>query len=67
VADAAQHLGLGTEFLRRLIEIARDEKFMSIVAHILHDNSGMRGLANRFGFVVKPSADPAQITAVLSL
>jgi len=67
VADAAQHLGLGTELLQRLIEIARDQKFTSIVAHILPDNSGMRGLATHFGFVVKESADPAQITAVLSL
>jgi acetyltransferase len=67
VADAAQHLGLGTELLRRLIEIARAEKFTSLVAHTLPDNSGMRGLANRFGFVVKPSPDPVQITAVLSL
>lgn len=67
VADAAQHLGLGTELLQRLIEIARAERFTSIVAYILTDNSGMRGLANRFGFVVKESADPAQITAVLTL
>ncbi|HEV3481840.1 MAG TPA: bifunctional acetate--CoA ligase family protein/GNAT family N-acetyltransferase [Candidatus Acidoferrales bacterium] len=67
VADAAQHLGLGTELLRRLIEIARDQKFTSIVANTLPDNAGMRGLATHFGFVVKESADPAQITAVLSL
>jgi acetyltransferase len=67
VADAAQHLGLGTELLRRLIEIARDQKFTSMVANTLPDNAGMRGLASHFGFVVKPGADPAQITAVLSL
>jgi acetyltransferase len=67
VADGAQHLGLGTELLRRLVEIAREEKFESIVAHTLPDNAGMRGLANRFGFVVERSADPAEITAVLRL
>jgi acetyltransferase len=67
VTDGAQHLGLGTELLRRLIEIARDEKFKSIVAHILAENAGMRGLANCFGFVVERSADPAEISAVLKL
>jgi acetyltransferase len=67
VTDGAQHLGLGTELLRRLIEIARDEKFRSIDAHILAENVGMRGLANRFGFVVERSEDPAEISAVLTL
>jgi acetyltransferase len=67
VADGAQQLGLGTELLRRLIEIARDEKFESIVAHVLPENAGMQRLANRFGFVVEPSADSAEITAVLKL
>ncbi|MBZ5696047.1 MAG: bifunctional acetate--CoA ligase family protein/GNAT family N-acetyltransferase [Acidobacteriia bacterium] len=67
VADRVQHRGLGTELVRRLIDVARDEKFESIVAHILPDNAGMRGLANRFGFVVQTSADPEEITAVLRL
>jgi acetyltransferase len=67
VADRVQHRGLGTELVRRLIDVARDEKFESIVAHILPDNAGMRGLANRFGFVVQASADPEEITAVLRL
>ncbi|HXQ26056.1 MAG TPA: bifunctional acetate--CoA ligase family protein/GNAT family N-acetyltransferase [Candidatus Acidoferrales bacterium] len=67
VADRVQSRGLGTELVRLLIEVARDEKFESIVAHILPGNAGMRGLANRFGFVVQPSTDPEEITAVLSL
>jgi len=67
VTDRVQRHGLGTELVRHLIEVARDEKFDSIVAHILPDNAGMRGLANRFGFVVQPTTDPAEITAVLDL
>ena len=67
VADAAQRLGLGTELLRRLIEIGRDEKFTSIIAHTLPDNAAMRGLAKRFGFIVKQNTDPGEITAILSL
>ena len=67
VADGAQRLGLGAELLGRLIQFAREEKFKSIVAHILPDNAGMRGLAGRFGFIVGQSADPAEITATLTL
>ncbi len=67
VTDGAQRLGVGTELLRRLIEIARNEQFQSIIAHILPDNAGMRGLAKRFGFMVEESADPAEITAILRL
>jgi len=67
VADSAQRSGLGTGLLGRLIEIAREEKFESIVAHILPDNAGMRGLASRFGFIVGRSSDPSEITATLAL
>jgi len=67
VVDGAQSLGLGSELLRRLIEIARDEKFESVAAHILPENAGMRTLAQRFGFIVEPNADPTEITAILKL
>lgn len=67
VADGAQRLGLGTELLGRLIKIARAESFKSIIAHILPDNAGMRGLAARFGFIVGPSVDATEIAATLTL
>ena len=67
VADKAQRLGLGKELLRRLIDIAGDEKFQSITARVLPDNAGMRDLAQRFGFVVVDSADPAEINTILKL
>ena len=67
IADRFQNAGLGTELLRKLIEVARVEKINRIVAHILPENAGMRGLAKRFGFETQNSTDPGTLTAVLTL
>ncbi len=67
VSDPYQRRGLGTELLRRLIEVARDEKLQEIVAHILLENLAMRALADRFGFKLRDSNDPRMVVAVLSL
>jgi acetyltransferase len=67
VSDLQQRQGLGAELVRRLIEIARDEKLLEIVANILPENVGMRALANRFGFQMRPSKDPTMLAAVFNL
>lgn len=67
VSDRYQGRGLGTELLRRLIQVARDETLQEIVAHILLENLAMRALADRFGFKLRDSNDPGMVVAVLSL
>jgi acetyltransferase len=67
VADRWQNQGLGTELVRRLIEIARDEKLARVLANILPENQSMRSLADRLGFTVRPTDDPSVLTAVLTL
>jgi acetyltransferase len=67
VSDQAQKQGLGTELVRRLIEVARDEKLERLVAVILPENCGMMALARHFRFTVRESADPTVIVAVLGL
>jgi len=67
VSDKAQKQGLGTELVRRLIEVARDEKLERIVAVILPENYGMMALARHFHFTIRGSADPKVIVAVLDL
>lgn len=67
VTDRVQRQGLGGELVRRLIEIARNEKFECIVAVTMPENIAMRSLAERFGFVTEPTDDPSQIEAVLTL
>ena len=67
VSDRYQRQGLGAELVRCLIKVARDEKRHEIIANILPENLGMRALANRFGFKIRPSDDPTMLTAVLTL
>jgi acetyltransferase len=67
VSDRYQGRGLGTELLRRLIQIARDEKLHEIVAHILPQNGAMRALADRCGFTIRESDDPDMVVAGLRL
>ena len=67
VTDRAQRLGLGTELIRRLIEVARREKFERIVARTIPENTAMRSLAERFGFVTQATHDLSVVKAVLTL
>ena len=67
VADRFQHAGLGTELLKRLIDVARAEKLTRIIANILPENVAMRALAARLGFEPSLTDDPSQITAFLTL
>jgi acetyltransferase len=67
VTDRHQRAGLGTEFMRRLIQIARTEKVRRIVAHILSRNTGMLELAKRFHFALGLDDDPAAIAATLNV
>jgi len=57
VADAFQRLGLGTELLKRLVEIAPKEDIKRIVGSILHDNAGLLRVAERLGFELHGSPE----------
>ncbi|CAN5435723.1 bifunctional acetate--CoA ligase family protein/GNAT family N-acetyltransferase [soil metagenome] len=50
VSDAHQHKGLGTELLRQLVKIARREKLIRLVGHILPDNKSMQHICSHAGF-----------------
>jgi acetyltransferase len=67
VSDRYQRHGLGSELVRRLIQVARDQRVQEIVANVLPENLAMRALANRFGFKMRASDDPTMGTAVLDL
>jgi acetyltransferase len=67
VADRWQQHGLGSELLRRLVQIARDERLVRVVAEMLRENAGMRTIVQRLGFRFVASDDPALARAVLDL
>jgi acetyltransferase len=57
VSDPFQRLGLGTELLRRLIEIGRDEGIERITADILPENVAMQRVCEKLGFRLHRATD----------
>ncbi len=54
ISDNFQGQGLGTELLRRLVEIGREEGDIgTITAHLLAENLGMKRVADKLGFDLK--------------
>jgi acetyltransferase len=67
VSDHYQKLGLGHELLRRVIEVARDEKLTQVSAEMLTDNVAMQIVMRRLGFRVRTGEDMASVRAYLDL
>jgi acetyltransferase len=57
VRDDYQRDGLGTELVRRLLEVARDEHLDCVVASTMLDNHGMRTVFERLGFTLSIADD----------
>jgi acetyltransferase len=57
VSDPFQRLGLGTELLRRLVQIGRNEQIKRITADILPENAGMQRVCEKVGFRLHRAAD----------
>jgi acetyltransferase len=67
VADEYQKTGLGTELLRRLVEIGRAEGVKVITADILAENSAMQKMSEKLGFkLTREPGDPV-VSARLEL
>jgi acetyltransferase len=67
VSDQYQNLGLGNELLRRVVQIARDEKLSQVSAEMLADNLAMQVIMKRLGFRLRASEDLTSIRAFLDL
>ena len=50
IVDEYQHLGLGTELARSLLEIARSEKLDRLIVDILGQNRQMIEVCRKLGF-----------------
>ena len=63
VSDDWQNLGLGTELLRQLIEIGRQEKLSKISGQILAENHAMHHICRKVGYQVTHNPDGNLFTA----
>ena len=67
VSDQFQKLGLGNELLRRVIQVARDEKLSQVSAEMLTDNVAMQVIMKHLGFRVRVDEDLTSVRAFLDL
>jgi acetyltransferase len=67
VSDRFQLSGLGTELLRRLLQIGRDEKIRRIVGIIRPENDAMKGICQKLGFHLTYRIDEPVIQAAIEL
>jgi acetyltransferase len=67
VSDEFQGHGLGTELVRRLIEVGREEKLGKIIGDVLQDNVVMRRVCDELGFTMTGEPDEQVMKAVLTL
>jgi acetyltransferase len=67
VSDPWQGHGLGSELLKRLVQIGRDEKLKRITADILGENLAMQKVARKLGFTFKRQVGDGSYWAYLDL
>lgn len=67
VTDHFQGHGLGSELLRRLVAIGREEGLARIVGYISPENDSMQSIARKVGFSLRRLKDEDIIKATLDL
>lgn len=67
LTDDAQGLGLGTELMRRLIHIGREEGLKRLESMMTEDNEMMQHICKNLGFEIKPIKDEGMVVAQLEL
>jgi len=67
VLDQFQRCGLGSELLKRLIHVARQEGVGRIVLNMLRENFEMQAMAKKLGFRLEDSPDQTLVFGVQDL
>ncbi len=67
ILDDFQHQGLGTELVRRCIQVARAEKLKRVVSSILTENSEMQAICRKLGFRLQAVLEDNLVRAELEL
>ncbi|MDR9402926.1 MAG: bifunctional acetate--CoA ligase family protein/GNAT family N-acetyltransferase [Halothece sp. Uz-M2-17] len=67
ISDPYQRQGLGTEFLRQLVNITQEEQLERIIAYILPENRPMQKICERMGFNLEKDEAEGMMVATLNL
>jgi acetyltransferase len=65
VSDAYQGMGVGSQLLRRLLAIGREEGVETVIAYMLPENTGMRHVSQMLGFKFEREEDLLKATLEL--
>jgi len=67
VTDQWQRQGLGTEMTKRLVQMARNEKFGRLVAYTLRENKDMQHMCKKVGFQVRTPVGESECIIEMNL
>jgi acetyltransferase len=67
VSDQNQGRGLGTELMRRIVQVAQEEKLSCVRGQVLQDNVAMQSIVKRLGFQIRTSFDQDSVRVSLNL
>jgi acetyltransferase len=67
VADAYQHIGLGSQLMSRLAVVGRDEGLERFIGQISATNQAMLSICHHLGFRFENNSDPHSKTAILDV
>ena len=67
VSDAWQGQGLGTQLLRLLLRVGRDENLEHLTAQILGDNYAMQGICRKLGFNLRREEGGTEVLAQIKI
>jgi acetyltransferase len=67
VTDQLQRQGLGTELLRQLIQVGRDEQLQRLTGDVLAENQGMVEICKKLGFRLQYSLEDQVVKVELEL
>jgi acetyltransferase len=67
ISDEYQGHGLGSELIRRLLDVARDEKLGRITGDVLPDNFAMQHVCEKLGFQLKRDPEDPVVRVDLEL
>ena len=64
VSDRYQHQGIGTELVRRLLEIGKEENLEAIVGYVLTSNNKMQSICRQLGFQLYPDPETGMLKVI---
>ena len=67
ISDLYHGQGIGTELMRRLIQISKDEKLRRIEVLITPDNQVMQHIFEKLGFKISPAGEDQRVKAEMLL